>query len=235
MEKLSVSAILMDVDGTMTDVPTSGKSMSRGPLELLTQLVSESRGLTLAESKALILSCGDTATTCLSEFLPSLGVSLEHYFDVVRDELARHILVPRDTLEFFQAMKERGVPISTATTNSPFMTRAKLAVAGLADSGTCEYLVRYHAGNEFGDPKGKFSEHFFPNILKNHNYDPSTLMMIGDEPERDLYPALQAGIRYGVIICRNQSEPIILKDGGIFVRSFKDLADHIQPVNGVKN
>ena len=92
----------------------------------------------------------------------------------------------------------------------------------------CKYLTRHHPGNEFNDPLGKFSPHFFPNILRHHGYDPAYTMMIGDEPKRDLYPALEAGIRYCVIIDRSQTEDIVEKEGGIFIRSYHVLIDKIK-------
>ena len=52
--------------------------------------------------------------------------------------------------------------------------------------------------------------------------------MIGDEPEYDLYPALKAGIRYGVIIRRNQKESILQKERGIFINSLEVLTSMIR-------
>ena len=133
----------------------------------------------------------------------------------------------QDVAPFLRAMKQKGIRVCSATTNSRFMTLAKLSVAGLADRHGCPYLSAFHSGNEFHDPEGKFSERFFPNILKRHNYDPETTMMIGDTPERDLYPAQKAGIRCCAILCRTQTQPVLFKNGGIFVRSLKILADSI--------
>lgn len=53
-------------------------------------------------------------------------------------------------------------------------------------------------------------------------------MMIGDEPEYDLYPALKADIRYGVIIRRNQKESILQKERGIFINSPEVLTSMIR-------
>lgn len=209
--------ILMDVDGTMTDTRTSGDVMGRSPFQHLVSLVVKHRNLTAEKAGQLILSCGDPDVHCLSEFLPALGIDPDEYFSVIRDDLKQHITIPEDTVAFLKAMKRKGIRVCTATTNSRFMTLAKLSVAGLADRNGCEYLAAYHAGNEFGDPKGKFSEQYFPNILKHHGYDPETTMMIGDEPEHDLYPALKAGIRRCVIIDRKQTADMLQKDGGIFV------------------
>ena len=227
MSLLTVKRILMDVDGTMTD-SLAENCMEKSPFRHLTELVMKQDRISENEAERKIRSCGDVENQCLSEFLPALKVDPVQYFEAIKEDLARHIVIPEDTVFFLKTMRERGIPVCTATTNSRFITLAKLAVGGLADISGSPYIAAYHPGCEFGDPAGKFSEHYFPNILKHHGYDPATLMMLGDEPKRDLYPALKAGIRYGVIIDRNQPEKIIRRDGGIFIHSLKDLSAMIE-------
>lgn len=227
MKKLAVKSVLMDVDGTMTEFRENALP-GKGPMKLLIDLIAEKEGIPEDEAEKKIRSAGDVANICLSEFFPALGVDREEYFTLFKEELSRQIFIPEDTVFFLHDMKERKIPIYSATTNSPFVTLAKLAVGGLADLKGTPFLAGFHPGNEFGDPMGKFSPHFFPNILQHHNYDPSTILMLGDEKERDLFPALSAGIRYGVIIDRKQKEDIQEKEGGIFVRSLKILAEMIE-------
>ena len=226
MNKLIVKQILMDVDGTMT-CSCAEQSMEKSPFRHLVGLVAEKKHISFETAEYLIRRCGDIENRCLSEFLPELKIDAEEYFNILKEDLARHITIPDDTVFFLKTMLERGIPVCSATTNSRFMTLAKLAVAGLADFRGTPYLVKFHSGNEFNDPRGKFSENYFPNILKHHRYAPETLMMIGDEPRRDLVPALEAGIRYGVIIDRKQTEDICCHSGGIFVRSLEYLAEMI--------
>ena len=226
MVKPTVKRVLMDVDGTMT-AASDGRSMEKSPLLHLIELVTARHHLSAAEAEQRILHCGDPNVQCLSEFLPMLKIEPELYFNVLKEDLSRHIYIPEDTVYFLKAMREHGIPVCAATTNSPFMTLVKLAVGGLADIHGSPYISAFHPGCEFRDPLGKFSEHYFPNILKHHPYDPETLMMLGDEPARDLLPALKAGIRYGAVIDRNQKEEIIVRNGGFFVSSLKFLADMI--------
>ena len=223
MMHLTVKRILMDVDGTMTDTP-AGSSMAKSPLRHLTELVMQRHGVGESGAERMIRSCGDMDTRCLSEFLPALEIDPERFFEVIKADLSDHIVIPEDTVNFLKEMKERGIPVCAATTNSRFMTLAKLAAGGLAGIGGSPYIAAYHSGCEFCDPKGKFSDHYFPNILKHHGYDPATVMMIGDEPEHDLYPALKAGIRYGVIIDRGQKAEMIEWDGGIFVKNLETVS-----------
>ena len=225
---MTLQTILMDVDGTMTDISSAGaKTAESDPMEILKRLVMERHAVNATTAERMIRDCGDPGIHCLSEFLPGLQVDPDAYFDALHRELAKSIVIPEDTVAFLRAMKQKGIRVCSATTNSRFMTLAKLSVAGLADRHGCPYLSAFHSGNEFHDPEGKFSEHFFPNILKRHNYDPETTMMIGDDPERDLYPAQKAGIRCCAILCRTQTQPVLFKNGGIFVRSLKILADSI--------
>jgi len=226
MMKLAVKRILMDVDGTMTGYLTAS-TMDLSPLRHLIGLVMKRHCISESEAEQRIRRCGDPDTQCLSEFLPELDIEPSDYFDRLKTDLSKHIYITEDTVDFLKAMKERGIPVCAATTNSRFMTLAKLAVGGLAELNGSPYLAAYHPGCEFCDPMGKFSEHYFPNILKHHGYDPETTLMVGDEPERDLFPALKAGIRYGVIVDRDQTEECILRDGGIFIRSLKNLAEMI--------
>ena len=226
MVKLTVKRVLMDVDGTMT-AASDVHSMGKSPLRHLIDLVTARHHLSAAEAEQRILHCGDPDIQCLSEFLPALEIEPELYFDALKEDWSRHIYIPEDTVYFLKTMRDRGIPVCAATTNSPFMTLVKLAVGGLADIHGCPYISAFHPGCEFRDPLGKFSERYFPNILKHHGYDPETAMMIGDVPARDLLPALKAGIRYGAVIDRNQKEEIIVRNGGFFVSSLKFLADMI--------
>lgn len=225
MPPLTIKRILIDVDGTITDSPDDS-AMEKSPLHHLVELVMERHGIGANEAELKIRNCGCVETRCLSEFLPALGVDPLRYFKSIKEDLARHMLVTEDAVRFLKAMREQGIPVCTATTNSRFMTLAKLAVAGLADINGSPCIETFHAGCEFGDPEGKFSRHFFPNILKYHGYDPETTMMIGDEPEHDLYPALNAGIRHCVILDRKQKEAMLQKEGGIFARDL-DVVNEI--------
>ncbi len=217
----------MDVDGTITDIGGKGKIMDQSPLEHLVRFVMEKYSVDAEEAKRKIQSCGDLDINCLSEFLPELGIDEEEYFSVLRQDLTKHITIQDDAIVFLKVMREKKIPVYATTANSRFMTFAKLSVRGLADCAGSEFLAGCHPGNEFHDPLGKFSRNFYQNILKNHDYSPDKTIMIGDEPEYDLYPALKAGIGYGAIINRSQKGGILHKDGGIFVNSLRTLANII--------
>ena len=232
MKPIEVKTILMDVDGTMTRYSNPKPDSGCHFWNILVKMVMEKYDLTSETAEAKIRSCGNTDQECISTFLEPLDICRQTYFDKIVEGFSHSIEIPEDTILFFRAMQKKGIPVCTATTNPPFMTNAKLAVGGIATMEGCKYLTRHHPGNEFNDPLGKFSPHFFPNILKPHGYDPEYTMMIGDEPKRDLYPALEAGIRHCVIIDRSQTEDIVEKDGGIFIRTYSVLINKIKNTGG---
>ena len=221
-----IQNILMDVDGTMTGfLRQKDQMMEISPMGHLENLVMKKHGITRAEANRRIRGCGNTAIQCLSEFLPQLEIEPQDYFDVMARDLRRFIFVTEDTVRFFHYLREKGIGLYTATTNSPFMTRVKLSVGGLADLNGCPFLTGYYPGCMFKDPQGKYSPAYYPDILKHSGFDPETVMMIGDDPIRDMLPALRAGIRYGVNIDRTQKEDWFRKDGGIYVRSLDILTE----------
>ena len=232
MDTVKVKTILMDVDGTMTRLLGAKPAVKRNHWTIFVDMVMKQHGLSRTEAEERIKSYGNVELQCISTFLKPLKICPETYFAELTKLFSETIEIPEDTLLFFRNVKEKGIPLCTATTNPPFMTHAKLSVAGIASLNGCEYLTRHHSGNEFDDPLGKFSPHFFPNILRHHGYDPAYTMMIGDEPKRDLYPALEAGIRYCVIIDRSQTEDIVEKDGGIFIRAYSVLINKIKNTGG---
>ena len=226
--KMKIATILMDIDGTMTEKLPGSESVQSDPLKLLIPPVVQKFGISDSEAEIKIRSCGDIEKRCISEVLPQLGIEKSLYFNVMRDAMKKKIIITPDTLRFFRKMKEINIPVCTASTNSVFMSLAKLSAAGIADLNGCSFIAKYHPGCEFGDPEGKFSPDYFPAILRNHGYDPERTMMIGDEPKRDLYPARNAGIRYCVIIDRKQNEPVLRKDGAVFINSLDILTVMIQ-------
>lgn len=222
-----VKTILMDIDGTMTSTDGHSDGMEKGPGTHLEDILMKKNGITREEAHRRIFSCGDTSIHCLSEFLDQLDVPPEEYFNSMKADLIRHTVIPGDTICFLRTMKEWGIPVYTATTNPRFMTLAKLSTGGIAHLHGCEYITGYYAGCTFLDPEGKYSAQFYPNILRHGKFDPEFTMMIGDEPIRDMIPAMKAGIKYGVNIDRRQKDDIVCRDGGIFINSLEILLEMI--------
>ena len=221
-----IQYVLMDVDGTMTGyLKPDPQIMTLSPLTHLENLVMKKHSVSREEAHRRICSCGNMEIQCLSEFLPQLEIDPQDYFQVIVEDLRHLIYVTEDTIRFFHYLRKKNIGLYTATTNPPFMTRAKLSLGGLADIDKCPLLTGYFPGCMFKDPEGKYSASYYPNILKHGKFDPECVMMIGDEPIRDMLPALRAGIRYGVTINRQQKEEWFRKDGGVYVNSLDVLTD----------
>ena len=212
----------MDVDGTMAVYPRN-REFDRSPMELLEDLVMEKENLSREEALRRIRSCGDTAVHCLSEFLDELGIPAQRYFDALRASVADNLTVPADTVRLFDFLTENGFELYTATTNSPFMTWAKLSVAGLASPEGSPYITGCFPGCAFRDPRGKNDPLYYDKILGTGRFDPACCVMIGDVPEKDALPALRAGMRYGVNIDRTQPTPCFTRDGVLYINSFDVL------------
>lgn len=230
--------ILIDIDGTMTGYHSVQKQSDLSPLVHLENLVIKKYGLSRDDANKKICSCGDMEVQCLSEFLLALEIDPQDYFNVLAEDYRKYIYITDDTIRLFKYLKNKRIAVYTATTNSEFCTRIKLSLGGLADLESCPFLTGYCPGCMFKDPLGKYSPSYYPDILKHYSFDPETVMMIGDEPSRDMLPAMKAGIRYGVTIDRQQKEPLSLKDGGIYINSFDvliELFENNDPLLSDKN
>ena len=219
---MKVKHIFIDIDGTLTVYP-SKREFSTSPMTLLEELVMARRGLSRPEANARIRSCGDTSVQCLSEFLEELEIPRREYFEALCTSLKDNIHIPEDSVRLLKFLKENGFEVYTATTNSPFATWAKLSGSGLATLEGSEYFTGYFPGCAFLDPRGKNDPDYYTKILKAGNFDPAFCLMIGDIPEKDALPALKAGMRYGVNICRTSVAPMVEKGGILHINSFDVL------------
>jgi FMN phosphatase YigB (HAD superfamily) len=225
--KLNIKNVLMDVDGTMTEEKKGRRANEVLPLELLVDLLVEKRSVSRTAALELINEAGDTAVSCLFDLLDKLNISKESYWNLMANELANVINIPDDTVYFIKDLKTKGIKLFSATTNSRMMTLLKLSIGGLASLEGSPFMAGFFSGNSFNDPQGKFSEKFFPLIMKTGKFNPSTTMMIGDEITRDLEPAQKAGIENIVIIDRKQPEPIVYRNKVIFVNSLRVVSGMI--------
>ncbi|OGV47890.1 MAG: hypothetical protein A2017_02255 [Lentisphaerae bacterium GWF2_44_16] len=225
VEKIDVNTVLIDVDGTIT-----GKKEDAGiinPLEHLLNLVMEKKGVSQKEALQEISEAGNPETTCLFNLLRTLDVSREELWERLRNDVVKNIEIPEDASFFIKSLREKKIKLYSATTNSRMITLLKLSAGGLGDINGSPYFAGYFGGDAFNDPQGKYSEKFFPSILKHGNFDPEKTMMVGDNEKCDLLPALKSGIRSVVIINRKQKESLIYKNGGIYVNSLRILCDMI--------
>ena len=216
VQKIDVENILMDVDGTMTTEKRDNVFVM-SPLEHLLKLLSEIHGISGEEAIQMIEEIGNPETNCLFNFLDTLKIPKEVYWNSLVNDVSKSIEIPDDTASFIKSVRGKGIKLFSATTNSKMMTLLKLSIAGLASIDGSPYFDGFFGGDAFNDPKGKFSDNFFPSIMKSGKFDPERTMMIGDNEQWDMTPALHVGIKNVVIINREQPESLIFKNGVMFV------------------
>lgn len=230
LPKLDATAVLIDMDDTISYAKPGGAGGGgRQFLKELTLLVAEQDGVSEEEALGRIDAVGDTETVCLFSFLPDLGVSPEVYWKRMQEVLRDTVAVYEDAIVLLRFLRERGIKVYSATTNSKAAMLAKLAVADLATMEGSPYFTGFFGGDAFGDPLGKFSPDYFPSILNAAQFDRESTLMIGDSPLQDLAPALAAGIRHVVLVDRSQEEPLVEgENGGLFVNSLEWVVKMIQ-------
>ncbi|MFA6929303.1 MAG: HAD family hydrolase [Lentisphaeria bacterium] len=226
---ISVDVALIDIDGTIT-APIRNKDFAVSPLEHLLRLMTQSEYVSQEAALAKIRQVGDIETSCIFKLLAPLGISAELYWNVLQQDVKAGMIIPEDAVFFIKALKGKNIKLFSATTNSRMATLLKLSVGGLGDINGSPYFDGYFGGDSFADPLGKWSPEFFPSILKAGRFDPERTLMIGDDPARDMLPALQAGIAHVAIIDRHQTENILHKGGVIFINSLEFLYHMLEPV-----
>lgn len=225
MEKLIIENVLMDVDGTMTEEKKNENILQTSPHEMLVEMLIKIHNISRKVAIQLIKEAGDTSVICLFDLLDKLEISKEAYWNLIRNDFKNYIRIPEDTVYFIKNLKSKGIKLFSATTNSRMMTLLKMSIGGLASIDGSPYMAGYFSGNSFNDPRGKFSENFFPSIMKYGKFDPTTTMMIGNEVESDLKPAFKSGIKNIVIVNRFQPEPIVYTSEGMFVNSLRVVSE----------
>lgn len=231
LPKLRITAVLIDVDGTMTMAPqTTAESTNEptDPVTVLVNLLAETEGLASNEALTRIRQAGNPAVTCVFDLLPALGVDRQMYWDRLVTSLRTNIAIAPDAAALIQGLRRKRIRLYSATTNSRMMTLAKLSLGGLATSEGSPYFAGFFGGDRFGDPQGKFSRDFFPSILREARLEGRTTLMVGDDFQRDLLPAQEAGITQVVLVRRAQPVPVTSgPGGGIYVRSLESILEMI--------
>lgn len=226
---IEADVALIDIDGTIT-ASRRESDFAVSPLEHLAALLMQRNSVSREEALARIRSAGDVETSCLGNFLETLDIPVDLYWHELRADIEQGITIPEDAVFFIKELKNKNIRLFSATTNSRMVTLLKLSVGGLGDIDGSPYFDGFFGGDTFGDPQGKFSPQFFPSILKSGGFDLARTLMIGDDLKWDMRYALEAGIAHVAIINRQQTRPLLLKDGAMFVNSLKVIYNMIEPV-----
>lgn len=219
--KNSFDAVLFDVDGTLTEVDSTGGMEHSIDFHLAAEAAGI-LGITPAEAMKKIEAVPGRESQCVSRLFPVFGINAEKFAVRLKSDLEKHTSLPHDALGFVRRLHEKGIKLYTATTNSKYIAMVKLSAIGL-DAG---YFDGFFGGDTPGCPLGKFDPNFFPAIMRSLGMSPKRVMMAGNEPEHDLYPALSAGLGCGVIVDRKSGVQFRRQGRGVFVNSF-DMTEEI--------
>ncbi|MHC4873027.1 MAG: HAD family hydrolase [Planctomycetota bacterium] len=223
--KTKITDVLIDVDGTITGTKMDLRKDTSSCLEILVKEVMEKHRLDKDSSLELISSKGSPETECIFNITDRLDIQKSDYWNKLQKNIAEVTEVEPDAAFFIKFLLENNIPLYSATTNSRMMTLLKLSIGGLADIDGSKYFKGYFGGDTFGDPKGKFSDKFYTDIIKTGNFDSESILMVGDDPQWDLEMALKAGINNIVIVDRTMPSDIEYKNEGIYVNSLAQVPE----------
>lgn len=224
MNTITARTVLVDIDGTLTRQLKSDVPETNG-VDAIAELILRRDHIPIAETRGKLTRIYDPERECLTTKLALFKISRREFWEHTFENFRRHYRIFPDAVVFLKSLRTLPVKVYTATTNSEFIARMKLAT-GLdsTDWDFCRYLDGYFPGNAFGDPRGKCDPEFISKIIRYGNFDPARTVMIGDDPKYDLYPARHAGIRYCVIIDRTSREPWREENGTIYINSLETVA-----------
>ena len=212
--KMKISCILIDVDGTMTKIRPDGRLPVNADIRLA-ELLAEKRHISADQALDSIHRLKDRDQHCIFTLAQKLDISEKRLWNVLQKDWIDYIYVPEDVIFFLKEMKRYKIPVYSATTNPPRMTLLKMSIGGLAGFDGTSFLAGFYSGNYFHDSRGKFAPDFFQKILADGRFDPEETVMIGDEYDHDCGPALDAGIRWTVLINRDSPKSFELAGGGL--------------------
>lgn len=228
--EIDVDVALIDIDGTIT-IPMRETDFAVSPLEHLLRMVMQRDSIPPAEALAKVQQAGDIETSCAFSFLAPLGLSRQAYWDALQQDIKGGIIIADDAVFFIKSLRNKHIRLFSATTNSRMATLVKLSVADLGGIDGAPYFDGFFGGDSFHDPRGKWSPDFFPSILKAGGFNPKRTLMVGDNLEQDMLPALRAGIKTVAIINRQQQEKLLCKDGVLFINSLEVLYHMLKPAS----
>ena len=158
LPSLKAKAVLIDMDGTLTDSTQLGNYYAL----VLQQLVARKHSISELQAEKEILHIFDPNNEPTTEAsLITLGTNFDEYWQAVMDwQEAVGLIVYDDANTMIRKLFAMGLRIYPATTNSAFGCRTKLARAGLAERTGSAYFTELFGGAEVC-PNGKSSPEFF--------------------------------------------------------------------------
>lgn len=205
--RLRADFVLFDIDRTVVETHVPGEVF----LDALYRLAAEQWHVTADEARRRVLEMFDPAEQDPEAYLPQLGIEPQTYrrrvFDLIRDQTT----VYPDAVALIRWLMDRGFRLYPATTNGPTAIIVKLAVAGLADLNGVTCFTELFGGSTVC-PGGKSGPGFFHALMTRIDAAPDDILMVGDDPQRDLEDAQEAGIRQVVLVDRAQTADRLMPD-----------------------
>lgn len=225
--RLSARAVLVDVDETITHIRDEGYMFG-----VLFESVAEARNVDLEAAQQVVREVFDPQQEDPDRHLDALGVDRRRFRERLV-ERARALVEPyADAVAMLRALRARGFELYPATSNGSTSCLTKLSVAGLADPSGLSCFDELFGGSEVS-PAGKTGPDFYRALLGRIGAVPEDVVMVGDDPLRDLADARGAGIEQVVLPRRGQASDWVLEnDGGLYLRSLETLPSLLRKTAG---
>lgn len=146
------------------------------------------------------------------DLLNSLNVNLNDRIKIkaagvvaYKEAKREHLVVYPDIPFALEELKEMGYILALISDAPPFQGWTRLFELG---------LVKYFQDDHIYIGKGtKISKKPFKILMEEHNYSPHELLMVGDDPKRDIKPANELGIvtaltKYGQVFPIDKKDPL---------------------------
>lgn len=233
LSKITVKAVLMDIDGTITetksfishDVSLYGNDFFN---IILRDILVKRDGLRPEEALQKIR---DAERLCVrgDPFFAAIVLGLSS------DELWRRccewaekggLFVYSDAVSMIKTLHKRRFRLVTITNNGAIGVFVKLLRAGLANREGKTYFSVFYGDDSLGDSKS--NPEVYARLLKREGWKGNEVVMIGDSVVDDLENAKKGGVVHCIIVDRNQKEDVSLRNGGIFVNSLIHVSDLLE-------
>lgn len=224
MIKITVSDVLIDIDGTISNGCGVGD-----PHGALIQAIMNKFGLTYREALQKIEdlvgkdgsaelkqkgSGGDLDD--LFDLAACLEISRSEYWQVYMRDIGA--LYFRDATYMVKTLHAMNFPLYTASNNKGWPLLVKLGYSHLGTIKGSKYFKDFLHTEKMGFAKD--NPQYYRRALEYLKRRPEDVVMIGDWELIDLYPALEAGLRHVIIVRRGQREKLKIRDA-VYVNSLR--------------
>ena len=211
--KISVSDVLVDVDGTL-----SASSDQFTPC--LGDILIEERGLTRRESDQVIEEVKQrhpgwegasyASPNEIFQIAHELGIAKEKLWDRGMRSLREYAVGFPDATRMVKDLHRRGFHLHIVSGNAGLTLLSKLALADLATREGSPYFEDFF--NEEAIPYPKADPQYYREVLRYLKVEADDVVIIGDWEPIDLYSPLEAGLKNIILVRRGRPQKIFMRD-----------------------